>query len=210
MGAKSHIGFWLCAFVVLFFMTPIMRNGPSMEQFVSRELQLTRATFGQRTGDWLEARAGAVYSLYTPAASLRSAAIEGEGMARTRRVVAGPGVAATVAYNSYVQGLVLNVFVAVLRFFIFLVWLAILLPVFCAAVIDGFVQRAIKRAEFGAIRPAANSLSRLLVIPLAMGPLLYLVLPLPVSPLISPVWALVMVLPLSIMVSNMQPVFGRN
>lgn len=187
-----------------------MRNGPSMEQFVTRELQLTKQTFGQRTGNWLEARAGVVYSLYTPAASLRSSAIEGEGMARTKRVVAGPGVAATVAFNSYVHGLVLNVFVAVLRFFIFLVWFAILLPVFVAAVIDGFVQRAIKRAEFGAIRPAANSLSRMLVIPMAMGPLLYLVLPLPISPLISPLWALVMVLPLSAMVSNMQPIFGRN
>jgi hypothetical protein len=43
-----------------------------------------------------------------------------------------------------------------------------------------------------------------------MAPLIYLVIPLPISPLVSPLWALVMALPLSAMVSNMQPIFGRN
>ena len=101
-------------------------------------------------------------------------------------------------------------FVIVLRLFIFLLWAVILLPVFIAAIIDGFVQRAIKRAEFGAIRPAAYTLLSMVVIPLAMAPLIYLVIPLPISPLVSPLWALVMALPLSAMVSNMQPIFGRN
>jgi hypothetical protein len=98
----------------------------------------------------------------------------------------------------------------VLRLFIFIVWLLILIPVFVAAVIDGLVQRAIKRAEFGAIRPAAYTLASIVVVPLAMAPLLYLVVPLPISPLVSPLWAVVLALPLSFMVSNMQPIFGRN
>jgi hypothetical protein len=210
MNSKSHIGFWFCAFLALFLLTPVMRNGPSMEAFVTRELELTRDTFGADTTEWLRGKASAVYGLYTPAASFADARIQGEGMKRTERLVPGPGAGFTNAYNSYVQGLVLNCFVLSLRFFIFLVWFLVLAPVLIAAIVDGFVQRAIKRAEFGAIRPAAFSLTSLIVIPMAMGPLLYLVLPLPVSPLVSPLWALLMVLPLSALVSNSQPIFGRS
>ncbi len=210
MNTKSHVGFWIAAFLVLFLTTPIMRNGPSMEAFVVREVELTRATFGERTTNWLQKRASVVFSFYTPASSLSDAQIQGEGMRRTERLVPGPGTSMTKAYNSYVQGLVLNFFVLSLRFFIFLIWFLILVPVLLAAVIDGFVRRAIKRAEFGAIRPAAFSLTSLIVIPMAMAPLIYLVLPMPVSPLISPLWALLMVMPLSTMVANSQPIFGRN
>ena len=131
-------------------------------------------------------------------------------MKRTERVVPGPGVAITKSYNVYVQGLILNLFVAALRFFIFGVWFLLLIPVFIAAVIDGFVIRAIKRSEFGAIRPAAYSVMSMVVIPMAMAPLMYLVIPMPIPPLSSPLWALLMVLPLSAMVANMQPIFGRN
>ena len=210
MNTKSHVGFWLAAFLVLFFTTPIMRNGPSMEAFVTREVELTKATFGESTSNWLKKRASVVFTVYMPSGSLADAQIQGEGMRRTERIVPGPGSSMTKAYNSYVQGLVLNVFVVSLRFFIFLIWFVILVPVLLAAVVDGFVQRAIKRSEFGAIRPAAFSLTSMVVIPMAMAPLIYLVIPMPVSPLISPLWALLMVMPLSAMVANSQPIFGRN
>ncbi len=209
MNARHHVGFWICVVLLLFLATPLLREGPALEAFASGELALTRQVFGAATGAWLDRRAGLVYRLYTPAGTVARARIEGEGMARTRRVVPGPGTSMTLTYNSYVQGLVLNLYVACLRALIVLLWLLVLLPVFAAAVIDGFVQRAIKRAEFGAIRPAAFSIASLVVIPLAMAPLLYMVLPIPVTPLVAPLWALALVLPLSWLVSNSQPVFGR-
>ena len=187
-----------------------MRPGPSMEEFVERELVLTKMTFGEKTGTRLQEQASSVFDVYLPSGVLSGAIIKGKDMELTRQVVAGPGVGMTLMYNSYVQGLVLNLFSVTLRFFIFMVGFLVLLPVFIAAAIDGFSQRAIKRAEFGAIRPAAYSVMSMIVVPMTMAPLIYLVIPMPVSPLVSPLWALLMVLPLSLMVSNMQPLFGRN
>jgi hypothetical protein len=210
VNAKSHVGFWLCAVLVLFLCLPLLRSGPAMEAFVTRELELTQDTFGERTAAWLAAGAGLAFGLYTPAAALAKAGIRGEGMKRTERIVPGPGASVTHAYNSYVQGLVLSLYVACLRLFIFAIWFLVLLPVFLAALVDGFVQRAIKRSEFGAIRPAAFSLASLVVIPMAMAPLVYLVAPWPVTPLVPPLWALLMAMPLSALVSNSQPVFGRT
>ena len=209
MNTKAHIGVWLAVFLALFLLNPLFRDGPSMERFLTMELQMTRNTFGDKTADWIQGSASLVFGVYTPANTVGQAAVRGKNMELTKRVVSGPGVAITHAFNSYVQGLVLNFFVVTPRFFIFCLWFIVLLPVFVAAAIDGFVQRAIKREEFGAIRPAAYSLTIMIVIPLALAPIVYLSLPVPISPLVSPMWALLMVLPLSSMVSNSQPIFGR-
>jgi uncharacterized protein DUF4400 len=207
---RAHVAFWLAVFLLLFIATPIMRNGEAMESYVARELAATRATFGDATTDKLAAQATFVFNVYTPGETLDKAVVRGRGMELTKVLTGVPGVTVAKGFNSYIQGLILNLFVMVLRLFIFILWAIILIPVFIAAVIDGFVQRAIKRAEFGAIRPAAYTLTSMIVIPLAMAPLIYLVVPLPISPLISPIWALVTALPLSGMVSNMQPIFGRS
>jgi hypothetical protein len=209
MNSRRHVGFWICLVLFMFLATPVVRDGQALEAFVSGELALTRQAFGDRTGRWLGERAALVFRLYTPAGAVARARIEGEGMARTQRIVPGPGTSMTLSYNSYVQGLVLNLYVACLRALIVMLWLLLLVPVFGAAVLDGLVQRAIKRAEFGAIRPAAFSIASLVVIPRAMAPLFYLVVPFPVSPLVAPLWALALALPLSWLVSNSQPVFGR-
>lgn len=210
MNTKSHAGFWFALMLLLFLVNPMFRSVDSMRSFVASELAMTRTTFGEKTAGWLQDKASFVFLNYTPERQMNSVLIDRAGMERTQRVASGPGVALAKAFNAYVQRMVLNMFVALLRLFIFAVWFVILCPVVIAAVIDGLAQRAIKRAEFGAMRPAAYSMTSMLVIPMALAPLLYLFLPVPVSPLVSPVWTALMVLPLSAMVSNMQPIFGRH
>ncbi len=209
MNTKSHIGFWLSLFVVLFLLNPLFRDGPSMQTYVEQEVSMTRSTFGDKTGSWIQDKAGVVFEIL-PSESLQRSLIRSRGMELSRQVGSAPGVAMAKTFNSYVQGLILNLFVLALRFFIFLVWFLVLSPVFIAAIVDGFAQRAIKRWEFGEIKPAAYSVMSMIVIPMMMAPLFYLVVPMSISPLVSPLWALLAVLPLSLLVSNMQPIFGRR
>lgn len=209
MDTSTHIRFWILLILSSFLLSPLVRDAQSMETYVETELQMTRTTFGEGVANWLENKASVVYKML-PTETVGKAEVQGEGMRRTRRIVPGAGEAVTVAFNGYVKGLVTNAFVATLRVFIMAVWLFVLAPVFIASLIDGFAQRAIKRAEFGAIRPAAFALASLVVVPLAMAPLIYLVIPMTISPLVTPMWALLMALPLAMLVSNMQPIFGRS
>jgi hypothetical protein len=87
--------------------------------------------------------------------------------------------------------------------------MVILAPMLIAAVFDGYMMRKVKRAEFGMIRPATFSIAAALIIPAMCLPLVYMVLPLPMNPLVAPLWALVVVFPLSMLVANMQPIVGR-
>lgn len=209
MDTSKHIGFWFSVLLAMFFVSPLYRDEKSMEDFVTQELQLTRSVFGDRLTDWLTGKAELAYKV-VPADAIGSAAVKGEGMHRTEVVMSKIGTGLMKVANGYLYRLVTEGYVAVLRFFILGIWLLMLGPVLVAAVIDGFSQRAVKRAEFGAIRPAAYALASLIVVPLGMSPLFYLLAPFPINPLVTPLWTLVTALPLALLVSNMQPIFGRN
>lgn len=209
MDSSRHIAFWIIVTLCGLLLTPLLRDHKSMDAYIHEEQRMTRDVFGHTVGDWIEDRANAVLAKI-PSWHVKANKIGAEGIERTRQVTAGPGVAVVSAFNLYIDGLVRNIYVFVHRMFLVLIWAAVLAPVFFAAVVDGLSQRSIKQVEFGSIRPAAFVASSTLVIPLLMGPIVYLVVPFPVSPLIAPVWALMTALPLAWMVSNMQPLFGRR
>lgn len=209
MDTSKHIKFWLAVIFAAVFLVPLYRTASDMEDFMRTEIQMTQSVFGVTVTKWLTTKAEIAYRL-SPADKVGMAAVDAKGIERTKKASPGSGEAVVHGFNKYINGLVSQLYVAVMRLFNIMVWLAVLGPVFVAAVIDGFTQRAIKRSEFGAIRPAAFTVTSLMVVPLAMAPLFYMVSPIPISPLATPAWALVMAIPLSLMVSNMQPIFGKN
>lgn len=205
----THVRLWLAFIICTLMLSPLFRDAKSMESYAFHEMEMTKAVFGESVAKSIGEKASAVYRLIPPKLT-EAAKIDAEGMKRTQKAVPGPGVDITKAYNTYFDRLSHQLYVASIRGFIVLVWLFVLAPVFIAAVVDGFTQRAIKRVEFGAIRPAAFTVTSLIVVPLLFGPFLYLVIPISITPLITPMWALVTALPLALMISNMQPMFGKN
>jgi hypothetical protein len=130
---------------------------------------------------------------------------------RLSEQVAGPGGALMSSlYNSYLQGLALQTYLGAVRAAIVLFWVAALAPLLLASVYDGLMQRAVKQAEFGSLRPATFTLASLAVIPLATLPLLYLTLPLGLSPLFAPLWAVSVAAPLAIFMAHSQPLLRRS
>lgn len=209
---SQHIGFWLGVIAVGFLVGPLMRTGTSMEQFVKSEIRQTREALGETVATNVVGFAAGVFE-GTPLGMISQTANglkhSKEDQALGARVAGPTGIALSSMYNSYLQGLMFQAYVMAMRFAIVMVWIVILAPLLFASVYDGFMQRKIKRAEFGALRPATFALAGLFVIPLLVLPLVYLVVPFSISPLLTPAWALVVVLPLSVLVSNMQPLFGR-
>lgn len=143
------------------------------------------------------------------AATGKAVALSDADVALSRQAAGIGGVAMANFFNSYITGIVQQAYVAAMRLAIAMAWIIILGPFLFASAYDGFMQRRIKRSEFGAIRPATFTVAGIFVIPLLFVPLVYLVLPFSLSPLLAPVWALIVSIPLSILVSNMQPLFGR-
>lgn len=212
MKNSQHLGAWFAIIILGFLLGPLMRSGSSLEAFVVDEIRLTREALGETVAEKVVSFAGGLFE-DTPLGMVAQTAKTAQHTSEERQLskkVAGPGGEIIAGlYNSYLQGLVLQSYVVAMRLAILLVWLVILLPMLYASVFDGFMQRRIKRAEFGAIRPATFTVAGMVVIPLLCLPLVYLVIPFSMSPLLAPAWAFFVALPLSLLVSNMQPLFGR-
>lgn len=209
---SQHIGFWMLLVMLGFLLGPLMRSGTSMEAFVKTEIEQTKSAFGPTVAEYVVGFANGIFEA-TPLGMVAATA-QGRKLTKEEQKqsgdIGGPvGAVAASVFNSYLQGLALQSFVVAMRFAIAMVWIVTLAPMLAASVYDGFMQRRIKRAEFGAIRPATYTVAGFFVIPLLALPAMYLVLPFTISPLLAPAWALIVSLPLSLLISNMQPLFGR-
>jgi hypothetical protein len=209
---SQHIGFWLLIMLLGFMLGPLMRSGESMERYVRAEISETRSAMGLTVANYVVDFANGVFRA-TPlamiAATAQSRKLTDEEQKQSGDIAGPVGAVMSSFLNSYLQGLALQSYVAAMRFAIAMVWIIALAPMLIAAAYDGFMQRRIKRSEFGAIRPSTFTVAGFFVIPLLALPALYMVLPFSISPLLAPAWAFVVALPLSLLVSNMQPLFGR-
>jgi hypothetical protein len=212
MKSQQHIGFWMLLAILGFFFGPILRSGPSMESYLVREIAETREAMGDRIGGMIVGFADGIFQSTPVAAVVRQTrAVEHTRADQELSAkVGGPGGAMmSNLFNSYLQGLILQCYVFAMRLAIVLLWMIALAPLFAATVFDGIMQRSIKLSEMGSLRPATFSLAGFFVIPMLFLPVLYLTLPFSLSPLLAPAWAGLVALPLSLLVSNSQPLFGR-
>jgi hypothetical protein len=209
---SQHLGFWFLLAIVGFFAGPLIRSGPSMETYLTQEVAETRLAMGEKVGNLVVAFADDLFT-QTPLAAIAVSVASAKHSKADRDLsikVAGPGgEIMSKLYNSYLQGLIMQAYVLAMRFAIVLFWFATLAPLFVATVYDGLMQRKVKQAEFGSLRPATFTLAGMLVIPILALPVVYLTLPFSMSPLLAPAWAAVVAIPLSVLASNSQPLFGR-
>lgn len=213
MKNGQHVGFWLAIICLAFLLGPLMRPGDQLNQFALAEIEQTRQAFGDTVAEKLVEFAVTFFE-GTPLGMVSQTAVglkHSEADIRLAQAAAGSiGVGMSKVFNGYLQGLSVQAFVVAMRFAVVLVWLLLLGPLLVAAVVDGLAMRNIKILHAGSLRPATFTLMGMFVIPMLFAPLVYLVVPFTVSPLLAPLWACMVALPLSKMVSNMQPVFTSN
>ena len=213
MDIRTHIRIWVGLFAFCLFLSPFIRKGDSMQQFALQEIQATEATFGTTFSSWILASVDTLFK-NSPASAVSKVARTGTtSKAREERLSKTLGKGAQgmiVLANSYFTGIMLAAYIACVRLLIVVVWFGMLAPVLIAAVLDGFSQRAVKQYQFGTIRPAAFSILAMIIVPFCFAPLLYLTVPVSVPPTIIPAWVFLGCIPLSILIANTQPVFGRH
>ena len=212
MKNSQHLGFWFLLAFLGFMLSPLLRSGDSMERFVTSEIEQTRLAMGDRVASWVVGFANGIFEntpLTAVAIAAKTAKLTDDERRLSSKVAGVGGAVMGNMFNSYMQGLVLQSFIVAMRMAIVFIWLAFLAPLFIASVYDGLMQRNVKMSEFGSLRPATFTLAGMVVIPVIALPLIYLVLPFSLSPLLAPAWAALVALPLSILVANSQPIFGR-
>lgn len=213
MNSRSHIGFWLILFLAGIFVTPYLVSGDAMRTKLVRDVEDIKRVLGPRIGGIIVSAATAVYDDTVGASGLRDGL---DGMTHSdsdlqlaERVGSKLTVAAAKAADKYVQSLSMQIYAVMLRTAVIVAWIVLLLPLAIAVLVDGYSARAKKFETLGFQNPTAFSMSLHLAILVSVLPLLYLVVPIPVTPLFMPYWAVVAALPLSFAITHAQPILTR-
>lgn len=94
------------------------------------------------------------------------------------------------------------IYLGVYRIFNLLTWAPGFIPIFCAAIYDGLVTRRIRYLTFATSSAIVYGSSRTMVFALLLGPLLYAIFPMPIPPIIAPMWCGVFALSCAAMAAN--------
>lgn len=207
MKSTSHMGFWLIAFLVSLFVAPIATSSEEIHHRLNGEMADVYRIFGDRVGSFIVETSNSGY------AYIRRTGVESLLETDARHEENAPRFLQDIAsatLGKYLGALLAQFYSFLMRGMIVLVWVAMLLPFLAAAVLDGFCQRKVKLASLGEQIPTAFAIGTHTVIGLSAAPLLYIAIPLPMTPLFMPIWALVIALPMGLAISHMQPVFSRQ
>lgn len=186
-----------------------------MAEFVAKEIEITQRALGERWSGMVLDKTDLLFE-QTPVAVLVEAAKKGvySKEEQDKFELFGSNTASGglmfKIMNGVFIGFIQSMYVVCVRLLIVFSWFALLIPVIVAAAYDGYTQRVVKSFTFGSIRPATFSLMAWIVIPMFFAPLFYLSAPLNIDPSIVPAWVCLSLIPLSILVANSQPIFGKR
>lgn len=215
MSINSHIRLWVVLFLFSLCLNPFLRRGDTMADFVAQEVHITKSALGERWAGLIIAQADVLFRESPVNLAVRVAekgvySNDRQDKYKLFGSQSGAGGMLFGVMNGIFTGFIQSLYVVCLRLLIVLSWFLLLVPVMLAAVYDGYTQRVIKSYSFGSIRPATFSLMLWIVMPMIFAPLFYLSAPLNINPAIVPMWVCVALIPISILIANSQPLFGKR
>lgn len=211
MKSQSHLGFWLVVFCVSFLAGPALISPNDAYTRLTTEVDAMQEVFGVRIGGMLVTTANTIHGVFQRSGveqRLASGVHSKEDLRQARTLLSGIGEGLASIASKYLVGLLLQFYGIVIRALIVLAWITLLLPILVACIADGLYARKIRRANAVSESPTAFSLGGHAVIFMAALPMLYVALPVFVTPMFMPMWLGLTMVPLRLAISNTQPIFA--
>lgn len=205
MKAAGHIRIWLGILLMLVFLVPLALTPEQAEKRVFEEADWAGRVFGQERFNDVATRANGAYNAVVVRSGLRKFIDSGftskEELNSLSPMRHQESSMATV-FNSYLRSLSVQLYGLFFRGSIMLEWLVFIGFFLLGAVVDGVARRKVKLSTGGLNSPVKFTWSMHLMVVIAFSPLLYLMLPVSITPLFMPYWTLIAALPLSIAITN--------
>lgn len=211
MKTRTHIGFWLLVCAVAMLLAPLFIPPDMARSRLDTEVGAIQDVLGARIGNVVVGTANSVHDALARngVTQLVQAGVHSsEELREAGRYFSGIGLFFATLGSNYAAGLGIQLYGVTLRFLIIVAWMLVLAPLFAASVVDGLCVRDLRRSLYRSEAPTSFAIGWHLVIVLSALPLLYVALPIFVTPLFMPLWALVVMVPLRLAVSHTQPMMG--
>ncbi|MEQ6436310.1 DUF4400 domain-containing protein [Comamonas sp. w2-DMI] len=208
----THIRFWVFMIMVAFLLGPFYRTPKQMHSFVRSEAAITIDALGDTWGRGIVSKSAQLIKSGPVQLGVHLLKKGEYDQAQGESLIYKSwGTQIFMEYgNRLLAGWGAMLFVMCIRFMIVLCWFTLLAPMLIAACVDGIGQRKIRYYNFKSTRPTTHSALSLFVIPFALAPFVYLVLPFTISPAYLPMITSIMLLPLALLLAHSQPLFAER
>jgi len=207
---QKHTLLWIILIAVCILALPALSTPTDIMNRVIRELGMIEAVLGKAETAKVTKSATSTYNaLFVETGIVKAtnkAMVTEEEKAHSEPMFGQSVRGISDRTNDYLLGVSALCFASLVRIVIFLAWLPYIAPFFLAVILDASVSRRIKFATFGYSSPIKFSVAAHSLIVVVFLPILYLVAPLPVTPLFIPFWALISAIPVMTVVANTQRV----
>jgi hypothetical protein len=213
MKSHSHISFWLASFLVSVFLIPLFTSAQSTNNRLWHERDALAGIFGEHVTGLIESTVEPVYAAVVVQShvqdAVRASRMDEKDLKQSERVMSVAGRTVAEASNGYFAALGSHIYAVFYRGTIMFAWMVILSPFLIAALVDGLVMRRIRHIEFSAPKPTGFAIGFHVLVLMCALPLMYLSVPLAVTPLFMPMWVLFAIAPFMLMLAHTQRLFGR-
>ena len=208
MGKHSIL--WIALIAFCFIGMPAISTPADITKRVLHEIAMIESALGKtETRNVTESAANNYKALFEDTGlvkTTRRAMVTEEEKSASEAMFGGSVRAITDRTNDYVLGFSALCYAMLVRLAIVLAWLPYIAPFFLAVIVDSVVTRRVKFETFKSSSPIKFSVAGHMIIVVLFLPVLYLVVPLPVTPLFIPFWTLLSSLPVMILIANTQRV----
>ncbi|ABD71951.1 hypothetical protein Rfer_4264 (plasmid) [Rhodoferax ferrireducens T118] len=202
---KTHVKLWIILLFLAIFIVPAILSPEMAEARLRSEYESSAAIFGVARVDTITARANAVYDVTVGASGIDKLIQTGyvkKSDTRNMMIAKNANETASSFTNNYLKSMLLQIYGVFFRGSLMLQWLVYVGFFLFAAIVDGVMQRRIKKDLIQMNAPIQFAVSFHIVIAIIFTPLAYLLLPGAVTPWFMPIWTLVIALPLSKAIAN--------
>lgn len=208
MHTGFHIKFWLVAFCVALFAGPLFITPGHQLSRIESEVNSALDIFGMQTASEIVESSKSAYNSFFVSSGLLAFAddnltVDQENMASSSRLFGGFTRVAQ-STNDWLLSTTYAFYGLFIRLGIMWQWCFYMLPLFIGAIVEGMVRRKIKYAGFGFSPPIAYTGALHGIIALLGLPLIYLLIPLPVTPYFMPFWTLILAIAVLGFMENFQ------
>jgi len=205
-----HLYIWFIALVFGFFLLPLIQSDEEILARVKMEVQETDALFGYESAKEILTQANSYFDsvfvqtgLYKVSAKAGSSKNEVD-IARASTPLGTVMGSFADKTNLYVDTLIAQCYVMILRFTLMSQWAPFVIPFAVGIVTHGLSIRNVKLDEGGLISPIIYSSGLHLTVIIILFPILYLLLPIALTPMFIPYWLLAASFPMIMVLSNFQ------
>lgn len=206
----KHLYLWFLFLVFGFFLLPLVQSQEVVLERIKGEVAQTDALFGNVSARDIVRQTNGYFDAMFVQTGLTALGSKGRSSdEEVERTKSSSPLGTTMgkladSTNSYIDALIAQGYALTLRLVLMLQWVPYIAPFAVSVAVHGLAIRKIKFDTGGMISPMVYAGGLHMMVIILLFPVLYLILPIQLTPMFVPYWLVISAIPTILVLSNIQ------